>query len=113
MIHLLATTTLFLTVADHWTTYLCLRSPVPGWAVSEANPIADWLFQSAGLVPGLVIDSLVTLVAVVFLATTTRLPQGAKVGCFVAIAGFTGYAVANNLGALESMGIPLLAGVAS
>ena len=49
MLHLLVALTLLLTAADHWTTYLCLRAPVAGWQVIEANPIADWLFQNLGI----------------------------------------------------------------
>jgi hypothetical protein len=70
MLHALAGLTLLLTAADHWTTYLCLRGPVQGWRVSELNPLADWLFVKFGLVPGLLIDSTITLAAVAFLATT-------------------------------------------
>ena len=55
--YLIAFATLVLSAADHWTTYLCLRNPVTGWDVSEANPISDWLFSGIGLVPGLLVDS--------------------------------------------------------
>ncbi len=75
MFYLLAALTLLLTAADHWTTYLCLRAPVDGWLVTEANPIAEWLFGSLGLVPGLIIDSVVTIFALAFLLTTPRLPK--------------------------------------
>ena len=61
MLRLLAGFTLLLTGADHWTTYLCLRMPVEGWEVIEANPLADWLFQVMGLVPGPAIDTAITL----------------------------------------------------
>ena len=50
---ILALLTLFMTAADHWTTWLCLHRPVEGWKVTEANPISDWLFGAVGLVPGL------------------------------------------------------------
>jgi hypothetical protein len=105
MLYLLAALTLFLTAADHWTTYLCLRAPVDGWVVTEANPLADWLFNSAGLVGGLAIDTAVTMAAVAFLLSTRRLPPTAKHACFGVIAFTTAYAVLNNLGALRSMGL--------
>jgi hypothetical protein len=105
MLNALAWLTLFLSAADHWTTYLCLRSPIAGWDVVEANPLAAWLFQSTGLVPGLLLDSAVTLSAVVFLLFTDRLPSAAKAFCFLLIAAFTGYAVANNLAALQVLGL--------
>ena len=112
MLYLLAALTLALTAADHWTTYLCLRTPIEGWIVTEANPLADWLFQAAGLVGGLAIDTAVTVAAVAFLVSTRRLPTAAKHACFGVIALTTGYAVLNNLGALESLGLsPLTIGV--
>ncbi len=99
-----------LSAADHWTTYVCLSVDVPGWEVTEANPIADWLFVEAGLVPGLLIDSTVTLAALAFLAVTTRVDHGVKLGFLLAACGWTGLAVANNLEAIRQMGLPLVGG---
>ena len=105
MLHALAGLTLVLTAADHWTTYLCLRGPVQGWRVSELNPLADWLFASYGLVPGLMIDSAVTCVAVVFLATTTLFPRSAKGICFAVLVVSTAWAVLNTLRAIDVLGL--------
>ena len=105
MLRLLAGLTLLLTGADHWTTYLCLRMPVEGWQVIEANPLADWLFGLTGLVPGLVIDTGITLVAVGFLLLTRRFGRPVKLGLFAFIAGTTGYAVVNNLQAMRDLGL--------
>lgn len=105
MLSVLVTLTVLLTAADHWTTYLCLRSPVPGWEVSEANPIADWLFGSMGLAPGLLFDSAVTLAAIAFLVTTPLVPRAMKASFFVFVVMWTGWAVTNNLGALRSLGL--------
>ena len=102
---LLAAATLVLSAADHWTTYLCLRNPVAGWEVTEANPISDWLFSSLGLVPGLLIDSVVTLFAVSFLLWTNRLSQYIKGTFFGFVALVTGYAVINNFQAIEALGL--------
>jgi hypothetical protein len=111
MLHLLAALTLLLSAADHWTTYLCLRSPVSGFDVTEANPFSSWLFQSFGLVEGLMIDSLLTVAALAFLLTTPRMPRTAKVAFLVAVIGWTGFAVANNLNAIYLLGLsPLGAG---
>jgi hypothetical protein len=99
---------LVLSAADHWTTYVCLRNPVYGWQVNEANPISEWLFSSIGLVPGLLVDSAVTIFAVVFLLTTHRLPKTVKVGFFSAVILSTGYAVINNLQAIDAMGLSRL-----
>ncbi len=101
----LAVLTLILSAADHWTTYLCLRSPVSGWQVTEANPISDWFFTQMGLVPGLLLDSAITVIAVVFLAATTRLPDIAK-GTFLSLViASTAYAVLNNLQAISVLGL--------
>ena len=102
---ILALLTLLLSAADHWTTYLCLRSPVSGWKVSEANPISDWLFETLGLVPALMLDSVFTLGAVLFLLSTQRVPELLKGTVLSIIAAFTGYAVINNLNAIEALGL--------
>jgi len=104
-VRLLAVATLVLSAADHWTTYLCLRSPVAGWEVIEANPIADWLFSWLGLVPGLLIDSAVTLFAVGFLLWTNRLSRFVKRAFFSLVALTTGYAVINNFRAIDALGL--------
>ncbi len=105
MLYLLAILSLLLTGADHWTTYLCLRDPVAGWDVSEANPVANWLFDLTGLVPGLVIDSAISLVAVLFVATTVIISSRSKALLLGLICLSTGYAVTNNLQAITSMGL--------
>jgi len=105
LLHVLALLTLLLTAADHWTTYLCLRGPVAGFQVSEANPIADWVFRSLGLGPGILLDSAVTVAAMAFLVTTALIPRIAK-GIFLAVViTWTGYAVVNNLQAIYVMGL--------
>ena len=102
---ILALFTLLLSAADHWTTYLCLRQPVSGWHVAEANPLADWLFGAVGLVPGLMIDSAVTLLAVGFLLITRQVPQVAKGVFFAVVIAWTGFAVVNNFQAIQVMGL--------
>ncbi len=104
-VRILALFTLLLSAADHWTTSLCLRQPVSGWQVAEANPLADWLFSSVGLVPGLMIDSIVTLLAVGFLLITRQVPQVAKGVFFAVVIAWTGFAVANNWQALHALGL--------
>lgn len=110
MLHSLVALTLFLTAADHWTTYLCLRAPVTGWEVTEANPIAEWLFQSVGLVPGILIDSAVTLAAIAFLLGTALVPLAAKRVFFLAVIAWTSWAVVNNVRAILVLGISPLGG---
>lgn len=105
MLRVLAGSSLLLTGADHLTTWLCLRAPVDGWEVSEANPVANWLFRSTGLVPGLAIDSAITLAAVAFLVTTSSLPLALRSGFLGLISLTTGFAVFNNLQAIQAMGL--------
>jgi hypothetical protein len=104
-VRILVLLTLTLTALDHWTTFVCLRRPVAGWSVTEANPIADWLFASLGLVPGLLLDSAVTLGAIAFLVTTDLVPHAAKSLIFAAIVTWTGYAVVNNAHAIAALGL--------
>jgi hypothetical protein len=105
MLRLFAITTVLLTCADHWTTYVCLNAPIDGWTVTEANPVAEWLFSWAGLNAGLAIDSLVTLGAVFFLLTTHAMGRRLKVGLLAAITLSTAYAVINNVDAIGRMGL--------
>jgi len=112
MLRFFAFTTILLTCADHWTTWLCLKGPVNGWHVSEANPVADWLFQWAGLSGGLMIDSLITLGAVVFVFTTPVFDRHVKIGLLAVITCATGYAVANNVEAIQRMGLSPWPGLA-
>lgn len=90
---------------DHLTTWLCLSQPVAGWAVSEANPIAEWIFASAGLVPGLLIDTLVTLAALTFVAATPRFSAPLKTSMLSFVTLVSGYAVTNNMLVIADLGI--------
>jgi hypothetical protein len=108
MLGFLALVVLITSSIDHWTTYLCLREPVAGFEVIEANPLAAWLFARLGLVPGLALDGAITLAAVAFLLATPRLSHPVKVAVLLGIAAWTAAAVANNLDALAALGIPPL-----
>ena len=57
-------------LADNATTFLCLRAPVPGFEVIEANPAAACLFDAIGLERGLVLEMVVTTVAIALTRTT-------------------------------------------
>ncbi|MBK7947738.1 MAG: hypothetical protein IPK00_03095 [Deltaproteobacteria bacterium] len=105
MLRLFVWTTIALTCADHWTTWVCLHAPVEGWDVVEANPVAEWLFQQAGLAAGLAIDTALTLAAIGYLALTRNLAHEIKLGLLAVITLTTGYAVLCNLGAVTQMGI--------
>ena len=55
--------------------------------------------------PGILLDSALTLVAIVFLVTTPLVPRSVKVGFFTLVVAWTGWAVTNNLGALRALGL--------
>jgi hypothetical protein len=107
MVQLLASLALLFSLADHWTTYLCLRIQVRGWQVSEANPVAEWLFQHFGLAGGLWIDTLVTATILLALVRTHRIPHPAKLAALGVLIATTAYAVANNLEAVQQLGLSL------
>jgi hypothetical protein len=90
---------------DHLTTWLCLRSPVPGWEIREANPLAAWLFGHVGLVEGLALDSAVTVFAVLLVARTQRFPQAAKLGLLGMLIATSAFAVANNFDVIQQIGL--------
>lgn len=89
---------------DHLTTWWCLREPVPGWVVTEVNPMADWLFVTVGLVPGLLIDSVFTVIVVVWFYRW-NIPEPLKIGFLSVVTVVTTYAVVNNYNAIVKMGL--------
>jgi hypothetical protein len=105
MNNLLAIFFLFLTMIDHWTTYCCLKAPVPGWEISEWNPISAWLFQQAGLVSGLMLDFLVTLAALAMLLYLPVIKRRIKILLLLVACGVTGFAVVNNLHVMRVVGL--------
>ncbi len=94
-----------LALLDHVTTWLCLRAPVPGWEIREANPLAAWLFGNVGLVEGLALDTLVTVLAVVLLARSQRMPPAAKLGLLGLLIATSAFAVANNVDVIQQIGL--------
>lgn len=105
MLRAFAALALLLALLDHWSTWLCLRAPIPGWEVSEANPLAAWLFGRVGLVEGLLIDSLATLAAVLVLVHTARLGRPLKLALLGLLISTSAFAVANNLGVIRQLGV--------
>jgi hypothetical protein len=105
MLRVFAALALLLAVLDHLTTWLCLRAPVPGWEISEANPVAAWLFERVGLVEGLVLDTALTLLVVVLVSEAGRLPRTARLGLLGMLIGTAGFAVANNLDVIRHVGL--------
>ena len=105
MLRLSAALALLFALLDHWTTWLCLRAPVPGWDVREANPLAAWLFGRVGLVEGLWLDSLVTLAAVVLVARTRKVSRRLKLVLLGLLITTSAFAVANNFGVIQRLGL--------
>jgi hypothetical protein len=103
MLPVLVAVALVLSAADHWTTYLCLTQEAGGFEVSEANPLAAWLFATLGLAGGLVVDTLVTVAALAFLLVSGSVPRWIKLAFLGCLIGVTALAVANNLGALAAL----------
>jgi hypothetical protein len=105
MLRLAAALALLFALLDHWTTWLCLRAPIPGWEVREANPLAAWLFGSVGLAEGLWVDSLVTLAAVLLVARTQKVSRAVKLVLLGLLITTSAFAVANNFGVIQRLGL--------
>lgn len=91
--------------ADHYTTWVMLHEPVPGWEVWEANPVARWLFDTFGLVPGLAIDSIFTFVVGIWAYRTNMVCEEIKIVWCLVVFMATWYAVWNNLQVIYTTGV--------
>jgi hypothetical protein len=105
MLRVLASLALLFALLDHVTTWLCLRAPVPGWEIREANPLAAWIFGRIGLLEGLALDTLVTLAAVIVVSEAQRIPRAAKLGLLGSLIATSAFAVANNLDVIQQIGL--------
>jgi len=94
-------------LADNATTFLCLRAPVPGFEVIEANPAAAWLFDSVGLREGLALEMLVTSVAIAFLVATQRISPRVKLALLVVLAALPLWAAVNNWLVIQATNLPI------
>ena len=94
-----------LSAADHYTTYLMLANPIPGWDVWESNPVAKWLFDTFGLIPGLAIDSVFTIGAGIWAYGTSLVIEEWKIVWCIVVCGGTWYAVHNNVNVLYTTGV--------
>ena len=89
--------TILANMGDNLTTYLALTSPVhPGNIITEANPLARYLFEQIGLVPGLLFDMLVTVGVLYYLMNWNVAPYKLKVFIFGTILAIVTWAVVNN-----------------
>jgi hypothetical protein len=103
----LGTLVVLMNLADNATTFLCLRAPVPGYEVVEANPAAAWLFDAIGLFPGLVLEMAVTTVAVAFLVWTSRISPRVKLALLIVLAVLPAWAAVNNWLVIEATGLSI------
>ena len=85
--------------------FFCLRDPVPGYAVVEANPIARWMFESIGLVQGLLLETVVTTGAVAFLVLSPRIPRRIRFALLALLIVLPAYAAANNYMIMQTIGL--------
>jgi hypothetical protein len=105
MLHVFAGLALLFALLDHFTTWLCLRAPIPGWEIREANPLAAWLFERVGLIEGLAIDTGVTALALVLVAYAARMPRAARLSLLGLLIGTSAFAVANNFDMIQQIGL--------
>lgn len=96
---------LLFNATDNATTFFCLSTPTPGFQVTEANPIARWVFETFGLMQGLILEGIVTAATVVFLVYTQRIPPRAKLVLLAVLAMIPAWASLNNLNVLRMIGM--------
>ena len=94
-----------LSMLDNYTTWVMLSSPIPGWNVVEANPIARALFDSVGLEAGLIIDVLFTTAACVWAYNTRVISENIKLVACALLSIVSLAAVINNSWAIIATGI--------
>ncbi len=90
---------------DNATTFVCLRTPIPGMNVVEANPFARWLFDSVGLLQGLAFETFVSTAAVCFLVLTPLVSDRVRFTILTILAILPGVAVVNNLHVIHQIGL--------
>jgi hypothetical protein len=83
--------------ADNLTTYLCLRSPVDGFEIYEANPLASWGFELVGLEAGLWIETVLCAAAILFLLYSPLFGIRSRIALLAVLAALPAGAAANNL----------------
>lgn len=83
--------------ADNLTTYLCLRSPIDGFEIYEANPLAAWGFNMVGLELGLWIETALCGAAILFLVYSPLFGFRARMALLAVLAALPAGAAANNL----------------
>jgi hypothetical protein len=101
----LAGMALLMNALDNFTTFACLRRPVVGFEVYEANPLARWGFDLFGLVPGLILEMALSGVAIWFLLQTQSFSRSTRMSLLAAMAVLPTWAVVNNLRVMHALGM--------
>lgn len=93
-------------LGDNFSTYWALTLPAKeGMLITEANPIAAWIFEAMGLVKGLIFEFVLGIGLIWWLMGVKDIPYRWKVVIFAGILIPTVYAVINNIGVLTSAGV--------
>ena len=93
-------------LGDNISTYFALSLPAKeGLLISEANPIAAWIFEAMGLVKGLIFEFVLSIGLLYWLMGVKTIPYKWKVVIFAGILIPTVYAVINNIGVLTLVGV--------
>ena len=98
-------TVVLFNLLDNATTFICLRDPVAGYTVVEANPMARWMFESVGLVQGLLLETVLTTGAVAFLVLSPRISNPIRIALLALLIALPAYAAANNYMIMQTIGL--------
>ncbi len=101
----LAGLAMLMNALDNWTTFTCLQQPVPGYEVYEANPLAAWGFETFGLLPGLIGEMMLTMVAIAFLVRSHTFSLPVRLILLTAMVVLPGWAALNNLQVMQALGL--------
>jgi hypothetical protein len=93
--------------ADNFTTYLCLRSPVEGFEIYEANPLAKWGFDRVGVGTGLWIETVLCAAAIAFLVYSKMFQLRTRIALLAVLAALPAGAALNNLLVMRELQISL------
>ena len=93
----LAASLVLLKLMDCTTTYIGLQSH----HVMESNPVADWIFGVVGVLPGMTVMMMMTILAAIYFASRSK--YGARIlGVLVVVHAFV---VASNFRTLWLVGL--------
>ena len=104
---LLAALAFLFNAADNLTTYWCLSSPIDGFEIYEANPLAAWGFQLIGLEFGLWLETVLCGAAILFLLYSPLFGFRARMALLAVLAALPAGAAANNLLVMRELRILL------